>query len=149
MSTVVDAPLSQVELQNAILEFARERDTGYLGTSGPSGVHVSPVKYFVDPELNIYIHSRGGTKFDKVAVNQRVCLLISTPFADDFHEIKGVQLFGRAKVADASSQLYEMAEELCPWEHEEDVRMIHVTVTEAVYVDRLNGKGIKQRWYRL
>ncbi len=86
MSTVVDAPLSQVELQNAILEFARERDTGYLGTSGPSGVHVSPVKYFVDPELNIYIHSRGGTKFDNVAVNQRVCLLISTPFADDFHQ---------------------------------------------------------------
>lgn len=59
MSKVIAAPLTQVELRRAILEFAQGRDTGYLGTAGPGGVHVSPVKYFIDPELNIYIHSRG------------------------------------------------------------------------------------------
>ena len=148
MSTVIDKPLTQVELQKAIFEFAQGRDTGYLGTCGSGGVHVSPVKFFIDRELNIYIHSRGGTKFDNLAVDDQVCLLVSTPFADDFHEIKGVRLFGKAKVAEPNSQLYEMAEELCPWEHSEDVRLIHVQVTGAVYVDRLHGRDIKQRWSR-
>lgn len=148
MSRVMDAYLSQEQLQNTILEFVRGQDTGYLGTSGPGGVHVSPVKYFADSELNIYIHSRGGTKFENLAVNDQVCLLVSTQFQDDLHQIKGVQLFGRARVAKGGSQLYEMAEELCPWEHSEDVKLIHVAVSGAVYVDRLEGRNIKQRWHR-
>lgn len=148
MSKVIAAPLTQVELRRAILEFAQGRDTGYLGTAGPGGVHVSPVKYFIDPELNIYIHSRGGTKFENLAVNEQVCLLVSTPFADDLHQIRGVQFFGRAQVAQAQSQLYEMAEELCPWDHGEEMKLIHVAVKAAVYVDRLHGRDIKQRWFR-
>lgn len=103
MSRVIDAYRSPQELENTILEFVWERDTGYLGTYGPGGVHVSPVKYFADADLNIYIHSRGGTKFRNLAADDQVCLLVSTPFADDLHQIKGVQLFGRAKVAAAGS----------------------------------------------
>ena len=148
MSTVIQATLSQTELENAILAFAQEHDTGYLGTSGPGGVHVSPVKFFIDSELNIYIHSRGGTKFENLAANDQVCLLVSTPFENDFHEVKGVQFFGRAKVAEPNNHLYEMAEELCPWEHQDDVKLIKIDTTEAVFVDRLGGKDIKQKWSR-
>lgn len=148
MSTVIHAPLTQTELKNAIFEFALGRDTGYLGTSGPGGVHVSPVKYFIDSELNVYIHSHGGTKFENLAVNDQACLLVSTPFGDDFHKIKGVQLFGKAKVAEANSQLYEMAEELCPWDHQDDVKLIKLSADAAVFVDRLHGEDIKQKWQR-
>lgn len=69
MSTVIDRELTQLQLRNAILDFAQGRDTGYLGTSGPGGVHVSPVKYFIDQDLNVYIHSRGGTKFENLSAN--------------------------------------------------------------------------------
>jgi hypothetical protein len=41
-----------------------------------------------------------------------------------------------------------MAEELCPWEHSGEMKLIQVTVVEAVYVDRLQGRDIKQSWSR-
>lgn len=148
MSVVMQEPLTQTQLKEAIYEFAQGRDTGYLGTVGPGGVHVSPVRFFIDEELNVYIHSRGGTKFENLADNDQVCLLVATPFLDDFHQIKGVQLFGRANVPPPNSQLYEMAEELCPWEHEKDVKLIHIKTKSAVFVDRLSGADIKQKWER-
>lgn len=148
MSTVIERELTQLQLRNAILDFAQGRDTGYLGTSGPGGVHVSPVRYFMDQDLNVYIHSRGGTKFENLATNEQACLLVSSPFQDDFHEIKGVQLFGKAEVIDPDSQLYKKAEILCPWEHPDDVKLICLKTTEAVFVNRLSGEDIKQKWYR-
>ena len=148
MSKVISAPLTQVELRRAFLEFAQGRDTGYLGTAGTGGVHESPVKYFNAPEHNLYLHSRAGTKFENLAVNEQVCLLVSPTFADYLHKIRGVQFFGRAQVAQAQSQLYVMAEELCPWDHGEEMKLIHLAVKAAVYVDRLHGRDIKQRWFR-
>ena len=62
-TTVLGKPLTQTQLKEAILTFAQGRDTGYLGTVGPDGVRVSPVRYFMDNDLNVYIHSKGGTKF--------------------------------------------------------------------------------------
>lgn len=148
MSTVIERPLTQLQLKTAILDFTQGRDTGYLGTYGPSGVHVSPVKFFLDDDLNVYIHSRGGTKFENLATHSQACLLVSSPFQDDFNEIKGVQLFGKTQVAHSNSQLYETAEELCPWEHPADTKLIYMNTTEAVFVDRLAGADIKQKWYR-
>lgn len=146
-TTVLDDKLTQTQLKEAILTFAQGRDTGYLGTVGPEGVHVSPVRYFMDSDLNVYIHSRGGTKFTNLAHNPQACLLVATPFQDDFHQVQGVQLFGRAQIAEPDSQLYALAGELCPWQHPRDVRLIFLYTDRAVYVDRITG-DIKQEWTR-
>ncbi|HHT72107.1 MAG TPA: pyridoxamine 5'-phosphate oxidase family protein [Firmicutes bacterium] len=146
-TTVLGKPLTQTQLKEAILTFAQGRDTGYLGTVGPDGVRVSPVRYFMDNDLNVYIHSKGGTKFTNLAKNPQACLLVATPFQDDFHQVQGVQLFGKAQVAEPGSQLYAIAEELCPWQHPRDVRLIYLHTDRAVYVDRITG-DVKDEWIR-
>ncbi len=146
-TTIMQQPLTQTQLREAILDFAQKRDTGYLGTTGPDGVRVSPVRYFVDNDLNVYIHSKGGQKFTNLQYNPQVCLLVSTPFHDNFHKVQGVQLFGTAQIAEPGSQLYATAEELCPWQHPDDTRLIYIRVERAVYVDRVTDQ-IKQEWVR-
>lgn len=145
MATATNTTLSQTQLKQAITDFMAGRDTGYLGTGGKE-LRVSPVKYFVDQDLNIYIHSKGGGKFDNLRHDEEVCMLVCTPFEDDFQKIKGVQVFGRAAVGDTGSALYEQAEELCPWDHPDDVQVIKIDTEQIVYVDRLSQTHIKQTW---
>ena len=80
-TTVLEQNLAQQQLFQEILDFAQSKDTGALGTMGPAGLRVSPVKYFVDDELNLYIQSKGGSKFTNLAANDQVCLLVSTALA--------------------------------------------------------------------
>jgi hypothetical protein len=101
----------------------------------------------MDSDLNVYIHSKGGGKFTNLAHDPNACLLVTTPFQDDFHRVQGVQLFGKAQVAEPGSQLYAISEELCPWQHPEDVRLIYLHTNRAVYVDRITG-DVKQEWIR-
>ena len=140
--------LKKEQLRQAILNFAKGRDTGFLGTTGPAGLRVSPVKYFMDDDLNIYIHSKGGSKFHNLSSNGEVCLLVSSPFKDNFHQIKGVQFFGTAQVVESNSGLYSRAEELCPWRHDYDVKLIYLPCDRAIYVDRISREDIKQEWKR-
>src|SRR5690606_28649325 len=97
---VMEQWLTTTQLKEAILAFAQGRDTGYLGTVGPDGVRVSPVRYFMDNDLNVYIHSKGGNKFINLESNPNACLLVATPFQDDFYQVQGVQLFGPARIAE-------------------------------------------------
>lgn len=147
-TTILEQHLAQAELYREILDFARSRDTGALGTSGPAGLRVSPVKYFVDDELNLYIQSKGGSKFTNLAANDQVCLLVSTAFADDYHKIKGVQFFGQAQVLEPYSAHYALASQMCPWPHNGDARLIQVHCDHAVYVDRITRADLKQEWAR-
>ena len=121
----VQAPVAQLsarELEDAIAEFLLAHDTGYLGTVGDDVPRVSPVRYFADEDFNVYIHSKGGSKFANLAKNTNACLLVCTEFIDDLTKIRGVQVFGDAEVGNSGDPQFEMAEELCPWDHDDEVR---------------------------
>lgn len=148
MPTMLDSKLSQRELREAILSFAEKHDTAALGTTGPAGVRVSPVKYFLADDLNVYIPSRGGSKFDNLAVNSQVCLLVAEPFQDNCEQIKGIQLFGTAQVFSEETEEYTIATNLCPWDYPSKAKLIRVFLERGVYVDRLKGEDIKQEWRR-
>ncbi|NLJ79872.1 MAG: pyridoxamine 5'-phosphate oxidase family protein [Firmicutes bacterium] len=145
-TTLFEDKLTQEELKEAILSFARSRDTGALGTMGPAGLRVSPVKYFLDDNFHIYIPSQGGSKFDNLEVNGEVCLLVASPFQEDYHQIKGVQFFGTAEVLASASEEYAVAEKLCPWPLSSQARLIQIFCDSAVYVDRLGSAHLKQNW---
>lgn len=147
-TTVFEGQREQEKLQEAIFSFAQRRDTGALGTMGPAGLRVSPVKYFLDSHLNIYIQSKGGSKFLNLKANPEVCLLVATPFANDCHQIKGVQFFGKAQVLEANSEQYAVAERLCPWPQLREAKFIQIFCQEAVYVDRLGPDHHKLSWHR-
>lgn len=147
-TTVLEQNLAQQQLFREILDFAQSKDTGALGTMGPAGLRVSPVKYFVDDELNLYIQSKGGSKFTNLAANDQVCLLVSTGFLEDYHKIQGVQFFGQAEVLDPYSAQYALASQLCPWPHNGEAKIIQLYCEHAVYVDRINRANLKQEWSR-
>ncbi len=140
------AKLSESELQDAIAEFLFTHDSGYLGTVGEDVPRVSPVRYYADEDFNVYIHSRGGSKFDNLAQNDNACLLVCTEFIDDLTKIRGIQVFGQAQVAEAGDPMFEMAEEFCPWQHTDDIHLIRIKPKEIIYVDSISGTKIKQRW---
>ena len=147
-TTVLEKELSHRELEMAIFKFAQTRDAGALGTTGPAGLRVSPVKYFIDDELNIYVQSRGGSKFANLEENDHACLLVATEFRDDYHQIEGVQFFGRADVLKPLSTEHAEATKLCPWPHDAKARLIKIRCDRAVYVDRLSHENLKQEWLR-
>lgn len=147
-TTVLEQNLAQEQLYAEILNFVQGRDTAALATTGPAGLRVSPVKYFVDDELNLYIQSKGGSKFTNLANNAQVCVLISTEFVDDYHKIKGVQLFGQAQVLEPYTAQYALASQLCPWPHNGEAKIIQVYCEHAVYVDRITRSELKQEWSR-
>lgn len=145
---MLGSQLSRRELQKIIFDFAKKHDTAALGTMGPAGVRVSPVKYYTADDLNVYIPSRGGGKFNNLAVNSQVCLLIAEPFQDNCEQIKGIQFFGTAQVFEPRDEEYHIAVKLCPWDYPVGARLIRVFVERGVYVDRLGGEHIKEEWRR-
>ncbi len=60
MSSTLMEQLSQKQLAEEINRFIRSRDSGALGTRGPAGLRVSPVRYFLDGESNLFVQSEGA-----------------------------------------------------------------------------------------
>lgn len=146
LSTMEKNKLSMQELQRCIMEFTQSHNTGALATQGSADLRVSPIRYFSDSELNIYLISRGGGKFENLEENNEVCFLIASPFENDHYAIEGVQFFGQAQVLESHSKDFEIALELCPWNLHDQTKIIKLKYERAIYVDRLSGKNIKQEW---
>lgn len=146
MSTTIMEQLPQQELEEEIHRFIQKQDTGALGTRGPAGLRVSPVRYFIDSERNLYIQSDGGSKFTNIEADNTVCMLISSPFDGDSRRIRGVQLFGQAEVLEPDNPRYAALIELSPWPAHKRSKLIRLHCKHAVYVDRIGYKDLKQEW---
>ncbi|WP_018249029.1 pyridoxamine 5'-phosphate oxidase family protein [Orenia marismortui] len=143
---MVVATTTGEEVKQKVIEFLKKKDTGALATSG-ADTRVSPVKYFLGEDLDIYIHSDGGSKFDNLRQNKDVCLLVSTEFYGDYKTIKGVQVFGQAEIAKSDSSLYQEAEKYCPFNHMSgEGYIIKITADRAVYKNSVDGNGEKNIW---
>jgi general stress protein 26 len=137
---------SQEHLLEKINTFLKQKDTAALATHG-NEIRVSPVKYYMDVNHNIFIHSNGGDKFNNIEKNHNVCLLVSTEFEEDLNKIKGVQVFGHCEVGENGSPLFAEAERFCPWElFDNNSTIIKVTPDYMVYKDGINEDGSKQVW---
>lgn len=138
--------ITEKELRENIISFLKKKDTGALATSGVD-TRVSPVKYFLGEELDIYIYSDGGSKFDNLKENNQVCLLVSTEFYGDYKTIKGVQVFGKAQIGDSNSYIYQEAIEYCPFDSLDDQGyIIKINAEQVVYKDSVDGNGEKHIW---
>ena len=136
---------SKEQLRNKILSFLKEKDSGALATEGID-LRVSPVKYYIDEKMNIYIHSAGGEKFKNLEKVNKVCMLICTDFINNFDKIKGVQIFGYCEIGENGSSLYEEAERYCPWNHETDMAVIKLIPDRIIYKDGISEDGSKQTY---
>lgn len=141
--------MSSNELKNQIIEFLRDRSQGSLATCVGDVPRSSPVRYFLGREMNIYILSAGGEKFNAIDRNPNVCLLVNTDYVD-FRQIKGVQVFGKAVTSLREPNLFEEARQQCreldTVEHEKrDLMVIKVIPQEVIYLDSLgDGDRTKQ-----
>jgi len=131
--------LSPNELKQKIIEFLKEHKEGSLATCMNSIPRSSPVQYFLGDELNIYIPSAGGEKFNAIKQNPNVCLLVNTEYIN-YRKIKGVQIFGRATTSLDNEHLFEEASRYCPepWlinSERNRLNIIKIVPTEIVYLD--------------
>lgn len=137
------------ELRESVLEFLKEHKEGSLGTCLNNIARSSPVQYFVDDNLNIYIISAGGEKFRAIESNPNVCLLVNTGYIN-YRQIKGVQVFGKATTSLEDKNLFDEAKKHYPdpyqLEHEKrELKLIKIKPTEIVYLDSLgDGDRTKQ-----
>ncbi len=146
MSSTLVEHLSQKELVEEIDSFVRSRDSGALGTRGPAGLRVSPVRYFMDDQSNLYVQSEGGSKFTNLEADNTICLLISSQFDGDCRQIRGVQFFGQGEVLEQDNPQYTAAVCFSPWPVNENSRLIRIHYKNAVYVDRIKYENLKQEW---
>ncbi|HHY16333.1 MAG TPA: pyridoxamine 5'-phosphate oxidase family protein [Firmicutes bacterium] len=146
MSSTLMEQLSQKQLAEEINRFIRSRDSGALGTRGPAGLRVSPVRYFLDGESNLFVQSEGGSKFTNLEADNSVCLLISSRFDGDCRKVHGVQFFGQGEVLEQDNPQYAAAISHSPWPVNENSKLIRIHCKHAVYVDRIRHKNLKQEW---
>lgn len=140
--------VSAEELKVMISEFLKEHKDGSLATCMNNIPRSSPVQYFVGENMSIYILSAGGEKFNAIAQNPNVCLLINTDYIN-YRQIKGVQIFGTAKTSLMDNVLYNEAKEYYPdqyvMDNERDLKIIKIVPEEIVYLDSLgDGDRTKQ-----
>ena len=141
--------LSLDELKSNITNFLKEHKAGALATCINNIPRSSPVQYFLGESLNIYILSAGGDKFNSIAENPNVCLLVNTEYIN-YRKIKGVQIFGKAVTSLHDSSLLEEAKKYAhdPYliENEKDnLKAIKIVPYEIVYLDSLeSGDRTKQ-----
>lgn len=140
--------ISAEELKILISEFLKEHKDGSLATCINNIPRSSPVQYFVGDNMNIYILSAGGEKFNAIAENSNVCLLVNTDYINH-REIKGVQIFGTATTSLKDSMLYSEAKEQHPTQYvmdnERELKVIKIVPEEVVYLDSLgDGDRTKQ-----
>lgn len=141
MIFVVNEKLSPQELTNRIKSFLSEHVDGALATCMNNIPRSSPVQYFMGENLNIYILSAGGDKFNAVAQNPNVCLLVNTEYVS-YRRIKGVQIFGKATTSIADGNLFNEAKAFAPDSYMMDrekntLKVIKIVPDEIVYLDSL------------
>lgn len=137
------------ELRRHIKNFLSVNRYGSLGTCMNNIPRSSPVQYFLGQDLEIYILSAGGTKFQYIAHNPNVCLLVNTQYTN-YTRIEGVQIFGRAVTSEKEPGLLHEAFEFCPDCHTIDsikdtVKAIKIIPEEIIYLNsRETGDRTKQ-----
>lgn len=141
--------MSIEELREEIEEFLLEHKSAALATCKNSIPRCSPVQYYMGKDLNIFIPSAGGEKFDAIANNPKVCLLVNTEYID-YRKIKGVQIFGKTATSTGSRDLIDEASAYIPdhliSEYENDrIKLIKVIPEKVVYLNSLeSGDRTKQ-----
>lgn len=140
--------LNTSELKQKIKSFLNEHSLASLATCGNNMPRCSPVQYFTGSEMNIYVMSCGGDKFNNIQDNPNVCLLVNTEYLD-YKKIKGVQVFGRAHTSLKHSELIDEAKEFAPHKQlleiqKDYINIIKIVPDEIVYLDALNGDRTKQ-----
>ena len=141
--------MSAGELKEHIMTFLKEHKEGSLATCLNGMPRSSPVQYFIDDNMSIYILSAGGEKFNAIHQNPNVCLLVNTNYIT-YRRIKGVQIFGKATTSIENPGLFEEAKRQNPeaymMDHERNqVKVIKVIPDEIVYLDSTeDGDRTKQ-----
>lgn len=144
----MDKRLNTSELKQCIKSFLNEHKEGALATCGNNIPRCSPVQYFTGNDMELYVISCGGDKFNNIQDNPNICLLVNTEY-QDYKKIKGVQVFGHAQTSIKNSDLIDEAKRYAPYEQmlaiEKDmINIIKITPQEIVYLDALNGNRTKQ-----
>ncbi|SCG82616.1 pyridoxamine 5'-phosphate oxidase-related, FMN-binding [Proteiniborus sp. DW1] len=144
----MDKRLSVSELKQEIKSFLNENSLGSLATCGNNIPRCSPVQYFTGKDMELYVISSGGEKFNNIQENPNVCLLVNTEYVD-YKKIKGVQVFGKAYTSLKHTYLIDEAKKYAPYEKmlaiEKDwINIIKIVPDEIVYLDALNGDRTKQ-----
>ena len=112
------------DLRRHIKNFLSSNRYGSLGTCMNDIPRSSPVQYFLGQDLEIYILSAGGTKFQYIKHNPNVCLLVNTQYTN-YTRIEGVQIFGKAVTSEEEQGLLHEALEFCPdWHTIDPIRII-------------------------
>lgn len=141
--------VSPVELRQRSIAFLKEHKSASLATCMNDIPRSSPVQYFMGEDMNIYILSAGGEKFNAIQQNPNVCMLVHTEYIN-YRQIKGVQVFGRAVTSVEKPTLFEEAKDFCPdvylMDQERDrIKVIKIIPNEIVYLDSLeHGERTKQ-----
>ncbi|HHT66165.1 MAG: pyridoxamine 5'-phosphate oxidase family protein [Caldicoprobacterales bacterium] len=137
------------ELRRHIKNFLSSNRYGSLGTCMNDIPRSSPVQYFLGQDLEIYILSAGGTKFQYIGHNPKVCLLVNTRYIN-YTRIEGVQIFGKAVTSEERPELIHEAWEFCPDCHKieslkDKVKVIKIIPDEIIYLNsRETGDRTKQ-----
>ncbi|MFY9296890.1 MAG: pyridoxamine 5'-phosphate oxidase family protein [Clostridiales bacterium] len=137
------------DLKDHIVDFLKDRSQGSLATCADHIPRSSPVRYYLGNNMNIYILSAGGEKFNTIDRNPKVCLLVNTDYID-FRQIKGVQIFGKAVTSLQKPHLFNEAQQQCRELNEKaaqlhDLMVIKVIPEEVVYLNSLgDGDRTKQ-----
>ncbi|MGI6706320.1 MAG: pyridoxamine 5'-phosphate oxidase family protein [Clostridia bacterium] len=141
--------MSAGELKEHIKVFLKEHKEGSLATCLNGMPRSSPVQYFADDNLNIYILSAGGEKFNAIHQNPNVCLLVNTNYIT-YKRIKGVQIFGKVTSSIENLGLFDEAKRQYPesymMDHERhQLKVIKIVPDEIVYLDSTeDGDRTKQ-----
>ncbi|MDR5659205.1 pyridoxamine 5'-phosphate oxidase family protein [Serpentinicella sp. ANB-PHB4] len=141
--------MSPGELKNEITEFLSEHKDGALGTCINQMPRTSPVQYFMGKEMELYILSAGGDKFEAIESNPNVCMLVNTEYLNH-KEIKGVQIFGKAITSVTNKQLYDEAMQFSEDPNKlnmerENLKVIKIVPEEIVYLNAVKtGDRTKQ-----
>ncbi|MBU5311712.1 pyridoxamine 5'-phosphate oxidase family protein [Tissierella carlieri] len=140
--------VSAEELKIMIAEFLKEHKEGSLATCMNNIPRSSPVQYFVGDNMNIFILSAGGEKFNAIAENPNVCLLVNTDYIN-YRQIRGVQIFGTAVTSLMDNGIFGEAKDQYSdsyvMEKEKDIKVIKIVPEEIVYLDSLgDGDRTKQ-----
>ncbi len=137
------------ELKQHIKDFLIEHKQGSLATTINNIPRSSPVQYFTDDNMNLYIVSAGGEKFNAIKDNPNVCLLVNSDYID-YKKIKGVQVFGKASTSLDNEDILEEARRYSPEPYIIDnnktsLNAIKIQPEEIVYLDSLrDGDRTKQ-----
>lgn len=138
---MVNERLSPQELTNRIKSFLSEHIDGALATCMNNIPRSSPIQYFMGDNLNLYILSAGGDKFNAIVQNPNVCLLVNTEYIS-YRKIKGVQVFGKAVTSMQDGNLFNEAKAFAPDSYMMDrernsLNVIKIVPDEIVYLDSL------------